>query len=193
MTQPPVRAAAQCQGGGDQADDTGQHEDEGEAAVGAGAEQMPDADGASAPSIATFLATPRTQPGGVLSGEVRLKGGDADTLIDRIGLGLVASTRPVREDSDHGIRDEFSQVQISGAVILRPGEEEAIAFQVAVPWGIPLSEINGLRLPDMALGVCTEVVIAAIVGRSDLDLVAVTPVPSESCLVAAFRMMRPTC
>ncbi|MFC4015636.1 sporulation protein [Nonomuraea purpurea] len=95
--------------------------------------QMPDADGASAPSIATFLATPRTQPGGVLSGEVRLKGGDADALIDRIGLGLAASTRPVRENGDHSPREEFSQVQISGAVILRPGKEEAIAISTWSP------------------------------------------------------------
>ncbi|MEV0831361.1 sporulation protein [Nonomuraea rubra] len=55
---------------------------------------------------------------------------------------------------------------------------KVIAFQAAIPWRTPISEIGGRQLPGMALGVRTEVTIAAIVGRSDLDLVAVKPAPS---------------
>ncbi|MFB4279508.1 sporulation protein [Nonomuraea sp. MTCD27] len=153
--------------------------------------RLSDAGGASAPSVFTFLATPRTQPGGVLSGEVRLKGGDVDVAIDRIGLGLglIASPWPAREGGGHHPTEEFSQVQVSGPVVLRPGEERAIAFRAAVPWGTPISEIGGRHLPGMALGVRTEVAIATNVGRSDLDRVAVWPAPSESRVLQAFARL----
>lgn len=151
--------------------------------------RLSDAGGASAPSMVTFLATPRTQPGGVLSGEVRLTGGDADLAIDRIGLGLVASLHPAHEAGGHQKIEELSQTQISGPVVLGPGEERTIAFQAAVPWGTPISEIGGRHLPGMALGVRTEVTIAATVGRSDLDMVAVRPAPSESRVLQAFARL----
>jgi sporulation-control protein len=151
--------------------------------------RLSDADGASAPSVSTFLATPRTQPGGVLSGEVRLRGGDAGVTIDRICLGLVTSPYAAHEAGSHHTIEEFSQAQVSGPAVLRPGEERVIAFQAAIPWLTPISEIGGRHLPGMALGVRTEVAIAAIVGRSDLDLVAVKPAPSQSRVLQAFARL----
>ncbi|NRQ37672.1 sporulation protein [Nonomuraea sp. NN258] len=148
--------------------------------------RLTDADGASASSVTTTLATPRTQPGGVLSGEVRLTGGDAGVAIDRIGLGLVTS--PHEAGGRHPF-EEFSRAQVSGPVALRPGAEEVIAFQVAVPWGTPVSEIGGRHLAGMALGVRTEVEIGAVVRRSDPDLVAVRPVPSQLRVLQAFARL----
>ncbi|MFB4271509.1 sporulation protein [Nonomuraea sp. GTA35] len=151
--------------------------------------RLSDADGASAPSVTTVLATPRTQPGGVLSGEVRLKGGDAGASIDRICLGLVTSPYAAYEVGGQRTVEEFSQAQVSGPAVLRPGEEKAIAFQAAIPWGTPISEIGGRHLAGMALGVRTEVAMATIVGRSDLDLVAVKPAPSQSRVLQAFARL----
>ncbi|MEU8359792.1 sporulation protein [Nonomuraea sp. NPDC048882] len=151
--------------------------------------RLSDAGGASAPSVSTILATPRTQPGGVLSGEVRLRGGDAGVTIDRICLGLVTSPYAAHEAGSHHTIEEFSQAQVSGHAVLRPGEEKVIAFQAAIPWWTPLSEIGGRHLPGMALGVRTEVAIATIVGSSDLDLVTVKPAPSQSRVLQAFARL----
>ncbi|TYB50948.1 hypothetical protein FXF51_54805 [Nonomuraea sp. PA05] len=151
--------------------------------------RLSDAGGASAPCVTTVLATPRTQPGGVLCGEVRLKGGDADVAIDRIRLGLVTSPYVAHEAGGHHPNEEFSQAPVSGAVVLRQGEEKAIAFRAAIPWGTPISEIGGRHLAGMALGVRTEVVIATIEGRSDLDLVAVSPAPAQSRVLQAFARL----
>ncbi|MFC6365052.1 sporulation protein [Nonomuraea thailandensis] len=151
--------------------------------------RLSDADGASAPSVTTVLATPRTQPGGVLCGEVRLKGGDAGVAIDQICLGLVTSPYAAHEADGHRTNEELSQAQVSGPAVLRPGEEKVITFQAAIPWRTPISEIGGRHLPGMALGVRTEVAIATIVGRSDLELVAVKPAPSQSRVLQAFARL----
>ncbi|MEV0385579.1 sporulation protein [Nonomuraea sp. NPDC050643] len=151
--------------------------------------RMCDAFGAGAPSAATSLVVSRTQPGGTLSGEIRLKGGEVDAEIDHIGLCLVAPLWPARGVGDPGGGEEFSRTRISGPVPLCQGDERAIQFQVAVPWETPISEIGGRHLTGMALGVRTEVATATAVDKGDLHQVAVRPVPSQLLVLRAFARL----
>ncbi|MET7334961.1 sporulation protein [Nonomuraea sp. NPDC005650] len=138
--------------------------------------------GVGAPSVDTVLTTPRIRPGGTLSGDVRLKGGDFDADIEHITLGLVA-----RVEIEHGAGvGEFSRAHVSGPFTLRAGEERAVAFQIPVPWETPISEIGGQHLAGMQLGVRTELAIAKAVDKGDLDMVAVEPLPSQSRILQAF-------
>ncbi|MFG1704267.1 sporulation protein [Nonomuraea sp. M3C6] len=148
--------------------------------------RMLSAFGAGAPSIGTFLATARTQPGGTLSGEVRLKGGAFDAEIEQIGLGLVARLEPAREGAEQRGVEEFSRAQITGPATLCQGEERTIEFQIAVPWETPISEIGGRRMTGLALGVRTEVASARAVDKGALDMVGVRPVPSQLRVLQAF-------
>ncbi|GAA3668609.1 sporulation protein [Nonomuraea antimicrobica] len=146
--------------------------------------RLRDAFGAGAPSIVVILNTPRTQPGGMLSGEARLKGGEFDAALDRIGLGLITFPGPALTEGE-----EFAQTRISGPLVVRQGEERAFEFQVAVPWETPISEIGGRHLPGMALGVRAEVATTTVVDQADPDLVAVRPLPSQSRVLQAFARL----
>ncbi|MFC4007372.1 sporulation protein [Nonomuraea purpurea] len=145
--------------------------------------------GVGAPSVDTVLATPRTQPGSMLTGDVRLKGGDYDADIEHITLGLVA-----RVEIEHGGGEgagvgEFSRAQVSGPFTLRAGEERSIPFQIPVPWETPISEIGGQHLTGMALGVRTELAIAKAVDKGDLDMVAIEPLASQLRILQAFLQL----
>ncbi|RSN14749.1 sporulation protein [Nonomuraea sp. WAC 01424] len=145
--------------------------------------------GVGAPSVDTVLATPRVQPGGTLSGEVRLKGGDFDAEIEHVTLGLVARVEFEHGDGEHAGAGEFSRVQVSGPFLLRQGEERTIAFEIGVPWEAPISRIGGQPLHGMALGVRTELAIAKAVDKGDLDEIAVEPLPSQLGILEALLQL----
>ncbi|MEV6865650.1 sporulation protein [Streptosporangium subroseum] len=142
--------------------------------------------GVGAPSVDTVLATPRVQPGGLLRGEVRIKGGDFDADIEYISLGLVT-----RVESEHGEGEqiglvEFHRVQASGPFQLRAGEGKTVPFQFPVPWEAPVTEIAGQHLHGMAMGVRTELAIASAVDKGDMDPVEIEPTASQEAVLRAF-------
>jgi sporulation-control protein len=142
--------------------------------------------GVGAPSVDTVLTTPRIQPGGMLSGEVRLAGGDFDAEIEHITLGLVARVEIEYGDGEGAGLGEFSRAQVSGPFTLRKGENRSVDFQIPVPWETPISQIAGRHLSGMQLGVRTELAIAKAVDKGDLDMVAVEPLPSQLRILQAF-------
>lgn len=145
--------------------------------------------GVGAPSVDTVLATPRTRPGGSLTGEVRLKGGDFDAEIEHITLGLVARVEVEYGEGEGAGVGEFSRAQVSGPFTLRKGEDRVIGFEIPVPWEAPISEIAGRRLTGMALGVRTELAIAKAVDKGDLDMVDIEPLPSQLRILDAFPQL----
>ncbi|MFE0155578.1 sporulation protein [Nonomuraea sp. NPDC059007] len=142
--------------------------------------------GIGGPTVDTVLATPRVQPGGLLTGEVRLKGGDFDAEIEHITLGLVARVELEHSEGEGEGLGEFFRTSVSGPFTLRQGEERALGFQVSLPWELPISEIAGQRLTGMAVGVRTELAIAKAVDKGDLDPVSVEPLPSQARILQAL-------
>lgn len=145
--------------------------------------------GVGAPSVDTVLSTPRIQPGGLLAGEVRLRGGDFDADIEHVTLGLVARAEAESGESELTGLAEFFRAAVSGPFTLRTGEERVLPFEVAVPWETPISEIDGHHLTGMAIGVRTELAIAKAVDKGDLDMVAVAPLPSQARVMQAFLQL----
>ncbi|WP_018686616.1 sporulation protein [Actinokineospora enzanensis] len=139
--------------------------------------------GVGGPSVDTVLTDSRVHPGGVLSGEVRMTGGEADADIDYVALSLV--TRVERSD-DSSAAVEFDRAVVAGRFTLRAGESRAIPFELPVPWETPLTEVFGAHLHGMALGLRTELAVAKAVDKGDQDPVHVVPLPSQAAVLAAF-------
>ncbi|GAA3191477.1 sporulation protein [Nonomuraea roseoviolacea] len=142
--------------------------------------------GVGAPSVDTVLATPLVRPGGALSGEVRLAGGDFDADIEHITLGLVAGVEIEGGEGEASGLAEFYRVQVSGPFRLAEKEQRAIPFQITLPWETPLNEVEGQPLAGMAVGVRTELAIAKAVDKGDLDPVSVEPLPSQLRVLRSF-------
>ncbi|MGC7101029.1 sporulation protein [Amycolatopsis lurida] len=136
--------------------------------------------GVGGPSVDTVLHEPRCRPGALLSGEVRLVGGEADADIEHIALSLVARA------GSNGPGAELHRVVVSGTTRLGAKEERTIPFSFALPWETPLTEVGGQPLPGISIGLRTELAIAKAVDKGDLDPVAVEPAPAQDAVLDAF-------
>ncbi|MFR9798614.1 sporulation protein [Streptomyces sp. MS06] len=154
--------------------------------------------GLGGPSVDTVLDGDSVPPGGVLSGQVRLRGGGAAVDVDHIALELVA-----RVEADQGAGREggengsargagesgglvaFERFTIGGG--FRLGEEElrSVPFEVSLPWEAPVTELHGRSL-GVALGVRTELAAAGEVDRSELDPLAVRPLAVQEAVLDAL-------
>ncbi|ALG08815.1 sporulation protein [Kibdelosporangium phytohabitans] len=142
--------------------------------------------GVGGPSVDTVLADPRVTPGGTLTGEVRIQGGDGEAEIEHIALSLV--TRVERGDRGQGMV-EFHRVVVSGPAKLAAKQDRTIPFSIPVPWEAPITEVGGQRLPRMELGLRTELSIAKAVDKGDLDPVHVLPLESQDAVLEAFGQL----
>jgi sporulation-control protein len=134
--------------------------------------------GVGGPAVDTVLAHSHHNPGTALTGDVRLTGGEADAAIEHITLTLVIRAQ--------GRSLELLRHQVSGTTTLTAGEERAIPFEIALPWGIPLTEVSGFGLPGLDIGLRTDVAIAKAVDKGDLDPVVVVPSEGADALLTAF-------
>ncbi|GLW89199.1 sporulation protein [Actinokineospora globicatena] len=142
--------------------------------------------GVGGPSVDTVLSNSRVHPGGVLTGEVRMVGGDADSDIDYVALSLVARV----ERSDDSVAPvEFDRAVVAGRFSLPAGQQRTIPFQLPVPWEAPLTEVFGTHLHGMALGLRTELAVAKAVDKGDLDPVQIVPLPSQEAVLGAFGQL----
>ncbi|GAA3102495.1 sporulation protein [Streptosporangium carneum] len=145
--------------------------------------------GVGGPSVDTVLAVSRVSPGGSLSGEVRIKGGDLDAEIEGIRLALVARVETEHEEGEYSGLGEFFGAEVSGPFTLRAGEERAVPFVIPVPWETPLSEVEGVPLNGMAVGLRTELAVARAVDKGDLDPFSVAALPSQEAVLTAFSRL----
>ncbi|PWU56279.1 SpoOM family protein [Micromonospora globispora] len=151
--------------------------------------KMLSAFGVGGPSIDTVLTNPNTRPGLSLDGHVHLLGGDAPASIEQITLGLVTRVEIEGGDSEYAGIMEFHRMAVSGPLELAPKQQLAIPFQLLVPWETPVTDVYGQRLHGMTMGLRTELAVARAVDKSDLDHVAVHPLPIHERILDAFQAL----
>ncbi|SDN28936.1 sporulation protein [Allokutzneria albata] len=145
--------------------------------------------GIGGPSVDTVLFDPNTRPGGVLSGEVRIQGGDHDVNIEFVALGLVTRVEAEHGDHERSVNAEFHRIGVEGAFRLAAKESRNIPFQFPVPWETPVTDVYGQRLPGMTIGLRTELAVAGAVDKGDLDPVFVHPLPAQERVLDAFGQL----
>ena len=145
--------------------------------------------GVGGPSVDTVLSNPNTRPGLALDGWVNLRGGDSPAEIEHVTVALVTRVEMESGDFDHAGLLEFHRLPVSGPLRLDPGQETSIPFQLPVPWETPITDVYGQRLHGMTMGLRTEVSVARAVDTSDLDRVAVHPLPVHERILDAFARL----
>ncbi|GAA2529880.1 MULTISPECIES: sporulation protein [Streptomyces] len=144
--------------------------------------------GVGGPAVDTVLDPGPVLPGGSLTGEVRLKGGNADFDIEHITLELVARVEAETEGGEHEGAVAFERYVVAGGFRLAEGEERSIPFSVTLPWETPVTELYGQAL-GIALGVRTELGVTGAKDKGDLDPLAVGPLPAQEAILEAFGQL----
>ncbi|MEN3584300.1 sporulation protein [Streptomyces sp. ZYX-F-203] len=144
--------------------------------------------GVGGPTVDTVLDPGAVRPGEALSGQVHLRGGEADFEIERITLELVARVEAEHEDGESEGVVVFERVDVDGGFRLAAGEERAVPFTLPLPWETPLTELYGQPL-GIALGVRTELAVAGARDKGDLDPLAVAALPAQEAVLEALGQL----
>jgi sporulation-control protein len=142
--------------------------------------------GVGGPTVDTVLTNPNARPGELLTGEVRIAGGDHPADIDHVALSLVTRVEVESHDGEHNRNMEFGKVFVAQRVGVAPHQNLAIPFQYQVPLETPLNVVGGQQLHGMTLGLRTELAVRGAVDPGDVDPVAIHPLPSQERVLNAF-------
>ncbi|MEU7576302.1 sporulation protein [Streptomyces sp. NPDC041068] len=144
--------------------------------------------GVGGPTVDTVLDPGAVQPGGSLSGQVHLKGGNADFDIEHITLELVARVEAEHEGGESEGVVTFDRFTVGGGFRLAASEERSVPFSVTLPWETPVSELYGQGL-GIVLGVRTELSVAGAKDKGDLDPLTVRPLPVQEAILEALGQL----
>ncbi|SCK39786.1 sporulation-control protein [Streptomyces sp. SceaMP-e96] len=141
--------------------------------------------GVGGPSVDTVLDAGAVLPGGSLTGQVYLKGGDADFTIEHITLELVARVEAEHDDGESEGAVVFDRFTVGGGFRLAAGEHRSVPFSIMLPWETPVTELHGQSL-GIVLGVRTELGVADAKDKGDLDPLSVRPLPAQEAILEAL-------
>ncbi|MFJ4617580.1 sporulation protein [Streptomyces sp. NPDC088812] len=144
--------------------------------------------GLGGPTVDTVLDPGTARPGGALTGQVRLEGGDADFDVEHITLELVARVEAEHEDGESEGVVAFERFTVGGGFRLAAGEERSVPFTMALPWETPVTELYGQGL-GIVLGVRTELAVAGARDKGDLDQLDVAPLPVQEAVLEALGQL----
>jgi sporulation-control protein len=145
--------------------------------------------GVGGPSVDTVLSTHAVTPGGVLTGQINITGGDNDTVIEYVSVGLVTRVEVESGDNEYASNVEFHTVRLTGSFTLAAGASHSLPFRIDVPWETPITSVYGQHLAGMTMGVRTELSVAKAVDKTDLDPVSIAPLPTHEAILAAFSQL----
>jgi len=142
--------------------------------------------GVGGPEVETVLHDPNTVPGGMVTGEVSLRGGTHDSHLRGVYLALRTRVEVERGDNEYNTHLEYSKQPIASAFVLASGMRQTFPFRFRVPWEAPLTHFYGQPLYGTTVGLATEVEVSGAVDATDLDPVAVHPLPAQERILAAL-------
>jgi sporulation-control protein len=138
--------------------------------------------GMGGPSVETELTNANCRPGGYLEGQIQVTGGDHAVDVEYVAIGLITRVEVEAGDSDQ----EFQRQRLTGSFRLDPGASYDVGFHFDVPWETPITEVYGQHLHGMTMGLTTELEVARAVDKSDLDAIAVHPLPAQEQILDAL-------
>jgi sporulation-control protein len=144
--------------------------------------------GVGGPTVDTVLDPGATRPGGALTGQVHLKGGDADFDIEHITLELVARVEAEHSEGESEGVIAFERFTVGGGFRLGAGQRHSVPFTVTLPWETPITELYGQGL-GIVLGVRTELAVAGAKDKGDLDQLNIAPLPAQEAILEAFGQL----
>ncbi|MGP4026417.1 sporulation protein [Actinomadura sp. 3N407] len=142
--------------------------------------------GIGGPSIETILHNPETAPGGTITGEVTIIGGQYNSEIKSVNLALRTRVEVESGDNEYLSNLEYAKMPVAGGFTLQEGARHSVPFQFPIPWEAPLTHMYGQPLRGTTVGVATELEVAGAIDPGDLDPIAVHPLPAQERILSAF-------
>ncbi|MDA2813409.1 sporulation protein [Nocardiopsis sp. RSe5-2] len=146
---------------------------------------LPASPGIGAPRVETVLPNPHVRPGEPVQGHVDLVGGAAPAHIGRVLLGMRTRVEAEAHGREYKAPVDTATVHLGGPFVLGPGEHRRIPFTYPLSIQAPLTFAWGHPLYGSELGLSTFVEIGGAVSATDLDPLAVHPLPAQQAVLDA--------
>jgi sporulation-control protein len=133
--------------------------------------------------IETHLHNNTTAPGGTITGEVHIMGGDVEQDIEALYLFLV--TRYTREYDDSKMTHDHTigQYPLTQRFKLQPGAQQRIPFSINLPLDTPLT------MGHQPVFIRTGLSISGGVDAGDVDQLQIQPHPSQATIIQAIQQI----
>lgn len=143
--------------------------------------------GVGGAEVETELFTPGVQPGGIVEGVVRLRGGQAPQRIDRVSVELVTRVEQEYEDGETHRDVGFGRHDVYGAFELASGAAHEFRFGARAHLETPITFFDGQHLPGTTVALRTVVAVSGAVDATDSDPIGVGALPAQHVLLDAVR------
>ncbi|GAA1688409.1 sporulation protein [Streptomyces yatensis] len=141
--------------------------------------------GVGGPVVDTVLDREPVRPGGVVRGQVRLRGGGRARDIEHLALELVAWVEAGHGGEERAGGVVFDRLRLSGGFRLDTREHRDVPFTLHIPWETPLTELSGQPL-GIVLGIRIELASAGATDHGDPEPLIVRPLPVQEAVLGAL-------
>jgi sporulation-control protein len=137
-------------------------------------------------TVETTLHGADVRPGESVAGEVHIVGGEIRQDIQYLKVALAARVEVESGDVEHDATQEFAVQRLTESFTLEPGAEHRVPFSLTVPWETPFNVVDGRTLPQVRIGLATELEIARSVDKGDLDPLRIHPLAAQETILQAL-------
>ncbi|MDR7302169.1 sporulation-control protein [Haloactinomyces albus] len=145
--------------------------------------------GVGGAEVETELHTPGVQPGGVVQGVIRLRGGEVAQEIPGLFAELVTRVEHEAGDDEVEAMRGFHKVQVARDVALPPGQVVESPFSLPVPLETPVTHYRDRPLPGPVVSVRTTLEIKSAVDATDTDPIGVGALPAQHVLLEGIERL----
>ncbi|UGT60655.1 sporulation protein [Nocardia asteroides] len=143
--------------------------------------------GVGGAEVETELFTPGVQPGGVIEGVIRVRGGQVPQRIDRIAVELVTRVEHEYEDGETHRDTGFGAHDVFHGFDLAPGAFHEFRFGARAHLETPITFFDGQPLPGTVVALRTVLAVSGAVDATDSDPIGVGALPAQHILLDAVR------
>ncbi|MEV0436727.1 sporulation protein [Nocardia sp. NPDC050413] len=152
--------------------------------------QMLAAAGVGGAEVDTELFTPGVQPGGLVEGVIRLRGGRVDQAVGQVAVEFITRVEREYSDGEERVADQaFGRVAVTGPFTLGAGRIAEFRFAAPVPLETPITFFDGHHLPGAAVALRTVVDLHGAVDSTDTDPIGIGALPAQHVVLDAVRRM----
>ncbi|MFE3545621.1 sporulation protein [Nocardia sp. NPDC059177] len=152
--------------------------------------QLLAAAGVGGAEVDTQLFTPGVQPGGIVEGVIRLRGGRVDQSVGQVAVEFITRVEREYGDGEEHIADQpFGRVGVTGPFTLPAGQVVEFRFTAPAPLETPITFFDGHHLPGAAVAVRTVVDLHGALDSCDTDPIGIGALPAQHVVLDAVRRM----
>ncbi|MFD6950460.1 hypothetical protein A6A08_06565 [Nocardiopsis sp. TSRI0078] len=149
-------------------------------------------------TVETTLDNDTVQPGGTVTGTLRITGGKVAQTLEGVSVGLRANVEKEYEYEDSEGETHSGEYTIDVVVAeqtvtdeereLEPEQEFELAFEMTVPMEAPVTAVGGTHVLD-GVGLNTRLHVDNALDRRDVDPLLIEPLPAQAAVLEALHAL----